>query len=118
MAGSIHPHDGVAIVEADGELDIFAAPKFRRLCAEAVDAGYEHVAIDLGRVTFMDSSGLAVIVGALKRVRARGGRFSLICDRPQLLDLFRTTGLTKVFTIYPSTEDLLGGSPPPPIRAS
>ena len=54
----------------------------------------------LDEVTFMDSTGLGVLVGAHKAQRARGGVFELVCSEPRLLRLLELTGLDRVFTIH------------------
>lgn len=105
MAFKVRVERDLAIVEASSELDIFTAPQFRRACTRAIEAGHD-VAIDLSRVRFIDSAGLGVIVGTLKRVRAREGQLSLICDNPKVLGVLKMTGLIKVFTIHPSMDAL------------
>jgi anti-sigma B factor antagonist len=69
-----------------------------------VDGGARHVVVDLGRVEFLDSTGLGVLVGALKRLRGVGGELSLVCNQERLLKIFRITGLDRVFTLYPTVE--------------
>jgi anti-sigma B factor antagonist len=56
-------------------------------------------------VEFLDSTGLGVLVGALKRARAGGGSVGLACNQPKILKIFNVTGLEKVFTIYPSVDE-------------
>ena len=60
--------------------------------------------IDLEGVDFLDSTGLGVLVGALKRVRSHEGTLALVCTQERLLKIFRITGLAKVFPIYDSVE--------------
>jgi anti-sigma B factor antagonist len=71
---------------------------------ELVDAGSRNVVVDLARVDFLDSTGLGVLVGALKRLRAANGTFGLVCAKEPLLKIFRITALDQVFPIYPSVE--------------
>lgn len=63
------------------------------------------------KVGFLDSSGLAVLVGVLKRVRRAEGSLSLVCATENVLKLFRVTGLTKVFTIHGDLALAIAGSP-------
>jgi hypothetical protein len=62
------------------------------------------VVVDLSRVSFIDSSGLGVLVGALKRVRERGA-LSLVCPEPRVRRVFEITGLTQVFPMYNGLEE-------------
>jgi anti-sigma B factor antagonist len=57
------------------------------------------VAVDLREVTFLDSSALGVLVGALRRCRENDTQFDLLITSPRLLKIFEITGLTSVFTI-------------------
>jgi anti-anti-sigma factor len=52
------------------------------------------------KVEFLDSTGLGVLVGGLKRVRAHDGSLDLVCTQERILKIFRITGLTKVFGIH------------------
>ncbi|WP_018731275.1 STAS domain-containing protein [Salinispora oceanensis] len=100
---------GFAVVVVGGEVDVYTAPQLRERLFELVDAGAEHVVVDLGRVDFLDSTGLGVLVGVLKRLRTAGGSFALVCDREPLLKIFRITALDQVFPLY-STVDAATGA--------
>jgi anti-sigma B factor antagonist len=91
---------GRTVVEVGGEIDVYTAPKLRETIVALVDAGQYHLVVDLERVEFLDSTGLGVLVGGLKRVRTHDGSLSLVCTQERLLKIFRITGLTKVFEIY------------------
>lgn len=92
------------LVAVGGEIDVYTAPKLRERLVSLIDAGHYHLIIDLEAVDFLDSTGLGVLVGALKRVRAHQGSLRLICTQERLLKIFRITGLAKVFGIYESVE--------------
>ena len=67
-----------------------------------------NIIVDLQGVGFIDSSGLGVLVGALRRAKERSGSIRLVCDRDNVLKIFRITGLDKVFPIFDSVEDARG----------
>ena len=92
------------VLEVGGEVDVYTAPRLRERLVELVDGGARNVVVDLGRVDFLDSTGLGVLVGALKRLRAANGTFGLVCAKEPLLKIFRITALDQVFPIYPSVE--------------
>jgi anti-sigma B factor antagonist len=92
------------VLEVGGEVDVYTAPRLRERLVELVDGGARNVVVDLGRVDFLDSTGLGVLVGALKRLRATNGTFGLVCSKEPLLKIFRITALDQVFPIYPSVE--------------
>jgi anti-sigma B factor antagonist len=88
-------------------VDVYSAPKLRDTIRNLVEEGRYHIVVDLENVAFLDSTGLGVLVGGLKRVKHHQGDLGIICNQERILRIFRITGLTKVFTIYPSREDLL-----------
>ena len=88
------------IIEVGGEIDVYTAPRLR----EAIDAGHLRLVVDVQRVDFLDSTGLGVLVGALKKVRAGGGSLDIVCTHPRLLKIFEITGLDKVFGLHDSVE--------------
>ena len=99
--------DGHTLVAVGGEIDVYTAPKLRDQISDLVSAGRSSLIIDLEAVDFLDSTGLGVLVGGLKKVRAQDGSMALICSQDRLLKIFRITGLAKVFTIHPSEEAAL-----------
>ena len=66
------------------------------------------VVVDLDGVTFLDSIGLGVLVGGLRRVRAGGGDVVLVCSTPRLLDTLALVRLDRVFEIFPSIAAVTG----------
>lgn len=96
--------DGRSVVAVGGEIDVYTAPRLRDRISEVVATGQNDVLIDMGKVDFLDSTGLGVLVGALKKTRVHGGSLELVCDNDRLLKIFRITGLAKVFVIHPSVE--------------
>jgi anti-sigma B factor antagonist len=91
--------DGAAMACLSGELDIATAPRLRDELLWLVKSGVRCVTVDLARVTFIDSTGLSVLVMAMKRFRHDGGDLELRSPNPATLHVFDLTGLTKVFAI-------------------
>lgn len=99
--------DGTTIVAVGGEIDVYTAPKLRDKITELVGDGIYTIVIDMEAVEFLDSTGLGVLVGGLKKVRAHDGSLELICTQDRLLKIFRITGLAKVFVIHESADGAL-----------
>jgi anti-sigma B factor antagonist len=95
------------VVAVAGEVDLVTAPELRAALLELVGAGKVALIVDLEAVEFLDSTGLGVLVGAVKRARADGGDLSLVCTHPHLLKVFEITGLTTVFAIHDSLSEAL-----------
>jgi anti-sigma B factor antagonist len=98
---------GITVVEVSGEIDVYTAPRLREKLISLVDAGSYRLIVDMERVEFLDSTGLGVLVGGLKRVRAHDGVIDLVCTQGRILKIFRITGLSKVFDIYDSVDEAL-----------
>ncbi len=99
--------DGHTIIEVGGEIDVYTAPRLRDKITELVGEGHYNLVIDMEKVDFLDSTGLGVLVGGLKKVRAHDGSLDLVCTQERLLKIFRITGLAKVFVIH----DTVGSAP-------
>ena len=93
---------GRTVVEVTGEIDVYTAPKLREQLAELVDSGRHDIVVDMQGVEFLDSTGLGVLVGGLKRIKQHDGSMNLVCTQERILKIFRITGLTKVFPIHDS----------------
>ena len=103
--------DGHTLVAVGGEIDVYTAPKLRDKITELVGSGHHSLIIDMEKVDFLDSTGLGVLVGGLKKIRAEDGSMSLICSQERLLKIFQITGLAKVFTIHSSEAAALSAEP-------
>ncbi|MEO6605145.1 MAG: STAS domain-containing protein [Aeromicrobium sp.] len=105
LALSTHTVDDFEIIEVGGEVDVYTAPKLREAIVTAIDAGHTRLIIDVENVAFLDSTGLGVLVGALKRVRADGGSLDIVCTHERILKIFGITGLDKVFGLHASIDE-------------
>jgi anti-sigma B factor antagonist len=92
------------IVEIVGELDVNTVPRLRERLAALIADGHHHLVVDLQGLDFLDSTGLGVLVGGLKRVYPHDGSFQLVCTQERILKIFRITGLINVFSIHSSVE--------------
>jgi anti-sigma B factor antagonist len=99
--------DGKTIVAVGGEIDVYTAPKLRDKITELVGQGSYRLVVDMQQVEFLDSTGLGVLVGGLKKVRAHDGSLQLVCNQDRLLKIFRITGLAKVFVIHETADEAL-----------
>lgn len=95
----------VCAVALDGEIDVYTAPRLKEELVSVVESGCPNVIVDMEKVGFIDSSGLGVLVSALRRARERDGVVRIVCTRDNILKIFRITGLDKVFPIYSDMEE-------------
>src|ERR687893_2887603 len=102
--------DGYAVLSVHGEVDVYTAPRFRERLIELVTEGRHQIIVDLQGVDFLDSTGLGVLVGGLKRLRSHDGDLVLVCTQSRILKVFEITGLTKVFAIHATVDEATGAS--------
>ena len=95
------------IVEVGGEIDVYTAPRLREQLVDLVADGKYHLVVDMERVDFLDSTGLGVLVGGLKRVKSNDGELKLVITQDRIMKIFEITGLSKVFPIHGSLDEAL-----------
>lgn len=103
------PRRAATTVVIAGELDHFAAPQIRRMLDDLLlDPTVIHLTLDLENLTFMDSSGIGVLLGRLRILQSRGGTLSVMNMQPPVEKLFRLSGLHRVIGIESQSK---GGRP-------
>jgi anti-sigma B factor antagonist len=104
MGLDVKEDNGVTIVTVRGEVDIYTAPRLRELLVKLAGDGHYRIVVDLEGVDFLDSAGLGVLVGGLRRLRNQRGDLLLVCTQHRILKVFEITGLTRVFSIFDSVD--------------
>jgi anti-sigma B factor antagonist len=102
--------DGKSVVTLRGEIDVYTAPRLRQALIDLVGAGSREIVVDMDRVEFLDSTGLGVLVGGLKRVKSNEGNLRLVITQDRIMKIFDITGLAKVFPIHRSVQEALDAS--------
>ncbi len=102
--------DAAVVVTVSGEVDAYSAPTLRLDLRRVVEEdGANVLVIDLSAVTFLDSSGLGAIVGALRRLSERGGQLRIVEPRSSARRIFELTRLDTVLELYADREAALNG---------
>jgi len=99
-----------SVLDVAGELDVLAAPELRQHVMSAVSKGQHHLVLDLSGVDFIDSFGLGVLIGSLKRVRLLGGDLRLVVTEPRVRRVLELCDLDRVFTLHYDLADVGPGS--------
>jgi anti-sigma B factor antagonist len=95
----------LTVLTVAGEVDLYTAPRLKERLSELTGSGRSRLAVDLQGVEFMDSTGLGVLIGALKRCKEAGGTLALVGPREPVVKVLAITGLDKVFSIGDTVED-------------
>jgi anti-sigma B factor antagonist len=105
--GTVRDGD-TCVVTVAGEVDIYTSPALKAALAEVDLDGCRMLVVDLCSVGFIDSSGLGVLVGALRRAREAGGDLRVVSDNETVARILRITGLDSVFSLHATLDEALG----------
>jgi len=109
MAVRIDPKKGLTVCHIDGEIDINSSPAIKKSFDKLISQKTPKIVINLSKVTYVDSSGLATLVEILKNMRSYGGRMRIACMSPKIKSLFEITKLEKLFEILSDEETAISG---------
>lgn len=96
--------NGVAVCHIEGEIDINSSPSIKKSFDKLLSSKTPKIVVNLSKVTYVDSSGLATLVEILKNMRSYGGRLRLTNLSPKIRSLFEITKLEKLFEIMADEE--------------
>lgn len=99
--------DAMQALDLEGEVDVYTAPALRQAIVEQVDSGTKHLMINLSRVEYLDSTGLGILIGGVKRLKEQGGSLRLTGPSARITRIFEITGLNKIFDVYPTEQEAL-----------
>ena len=102
---------GLPVVTAPEEIDIANSGQFRLALLAAAAQG-PTIVVDLSRTEFCDSSGLSVLVRALRRARAEDGELRLVVSTHAVRRIMSVTGVGTIFSIFPSLDQAVASQPP------
>jgi len=102
-------HGSAVVVAVSGTVDIHSSPTLRAELRQPLGLKVPSIVVDLAGVKFVDSSGLATLIEALKRANEYGGRLALCTLSKPVLGVFQLANLDRVFTIKDTREAALAG---------
>ena len=100
--------EDLAILVVGGEVDFEVSPQLKARLMKTIKAGRRRLVLDLSDVTFIDSTAIGVIAGAVEKLdEAGGGSLAIVCTHDKVMQIFEITGLDSVITVHPSREEAL-----------
>ncbi len=96
--------DGFQVVRVQGEVDLSWSQKLRKAILDAL-GNNQRVAVDLSKVTYIDSSGIAALVEGFQSARGKGQHFSLVAVSQPVIAVLELARLDRVFPIFPSLDE-------------
>ncbi len=108
MSINIEMSRGSLVVRPAGEIDLGMSEKLRAAIDDALDQQQtRHLVVNLKDVSYIDSSGLGVLLGRYKRLTADGGKVSLVSAAPQVRKILELSGLLRIMVEYRSEEEAI-----------
>lgn len=96
------------VVRPNGEIDLGVADRLRRTLDETLDRGQaRNLVFNMARVSFVDSSGLGVLLGRYKRVSKNGGKVFIVSPQPQVRKVLDLSGLLRIMCEFRSENEAL-----------
>lgn len=95
------------VVEVSGEIDVFTSPVLKGAVYDPILQGFRHIIVDMTNVTYMDSSGFGILLGATKRVRPEGGTISLVGCNETITRMLTITRLSTIFHLSKTLEEAI-----------
>jgi anti-sigma B factor antagonist len=104
---TLEPHK---ILPVEGEIDLHLSPRVARDLGALIKDEPKKLVVDLSKVSYMDSSGLAVLIEGMRHVEAYGGKLYLVGLQENVRSIFRTSRLDQAFRIFPDVAAALAAT--------
>lgn len=108
LALTVSDEAGHTIVGVAGELDVYTAPDLEESLAGLISDGRFQLVVDLSEVSFMDSTGLGLLIKALKWTREKSGSLDVVVATEKVRKVFTITGLEGVIPLHDTVAEALG----------
>jgi anti-sigma B factor antagonist len=103
---------GVELLAVEGELDIATAPRLISILNRAVQEALRSLVVDLSEVDFMDSTGLALLINAHRRLTRRSKGFAVVCPPGPLWRVFEITDMVDTLHVVPDRASAWAAAAP------
>jgi len=101
---------GTKILDVAGEIDVYTAPQFKEAVNGIIATGQKHLIINMGEVTYMDSSGFGTLLSATRRLRPQGGTINLVKCNNAIDRILRITRLNTVFATFDTVDEAIAAT--------
>lgn len=101
----IKTYKNAMIVNLKGELDHHTSTSTRnKIDRDFNDSNIQHIILDMREITFMDSSGIGLIMGRYQKVKSKNGRMIVVSDNKYVDRILKMSGLLKIIEFYPDID--------------
>ncbi len=107
MQINLEEKSDISVFRVEGDIDINSSPEFKKYFDKKITNERKKIIVNLTKVDYVDSSGLATLVEVLKNLRSKGGKLKLTNLSAKVRGLFEITKLDKLFDISMGEDDAL-----------
>lgn len=93
------------VLDIEGEIDVYTSTQLKETIVSTIGEGIKFIVMNLSKVEYLDSTGLGVLIGALKHLREKQGNLIIVSPSMRIMRIFEITGLYKIFSIYQTEEE-------------
>ena len=107
MDVKVHTVGDVPVVDIEGEIDHYVAPRLQRAIDDLIETGISHVVLDFSAVNYLDSGGIGVLFSTMKQLVPRSGQIGIVCQDPNVIRILELVGLFDERTnvaLFPDQE--------------
>ena len=108
-AGATPERDRSKVLPLKGEIDLHVSPSVTASLNSMIEKKPQRLVVDLSGVSYIDSAGLAALIGAMQKVEGYGGKFLLAGLQETVRSIFEISRLDQVFQIFPDADAALAG---------
>ncbi|MCX7869985.1 MAG: STAS domain-containing protein [bacterium] len=102
----VEKKENYVVINIEGEVDTYTSPKVKSDILKEIEE-YKNIIISMEKVKFIDSTGLGVLIGVLKKVKEKEGKMIIVSPNSYINQIFEITGLFKVFKIVNSLNEAI-----------
>lgn len=99
------PSTDTIVLDLTGEIDVYTSIALKQEITQVISDGAKYIVAEMSKVEYLDSTGLGLLIGALKRLRENQGSLVIVSPNVRIVRVFEITGLYKIFNIYESLAE-------------
>ena len=103
----VEEKDNVVIFRLEGRLDAISAPQFETKLQEQVEAGKKRLLLDFGRVDYLSSAGMRLLLSMTRRLKNEEGQLALCSLNDDVMEIIKVAGFERILNIYPTESTAL-----------
>ncbi|HEC31995.1 MAG: anti-sigma factor antagonist [Deltaproteobacteria bacterium] len=103
-------NDGISVIDLEGDFDLYSSPKAREILLKLAKEKAPAVVVNLSKVGYMDSSGIATLIEALRALGKYGGKLILAGVNLKTMEVIKLARLEKIFDIKENEEQALAST--------